>query len=362
MGEAAGDPRRRDSGEAPSRVFCCLVIAAALQVAALGLSPGGVFAAAPTGPRLAIVTHDSCCGRAVITVGPDGERSGSLVAGPPSRNIRVASDLPSWSADGRWVAFGASRPGVEGPVVAIAREDGSGLRLFSRAVLQGGNPIISPDGASVAFMRADLVRSPRRHSYLVKTSIWLLAVKSGSIRQLTRWRFGTISQPTSYSPDGSTLAAQSFGPGGFRALAIDVGSGHLALLARDATEPTYSPDGTKLAFVRLRNWRAAIREDATAPSVVELVVARADGTAPERLLRKRGLLAWPSWDPSGSRLTFTRSAIESVRSYSPLKGDEVMAINADGTCLTQVLSDPETTLFGSAWQPGVGREAGPISC
>jgi hypothetical protein len=39
-----------------------------------------------------------------------------------------------------------------------------------------------------------------------------------------------------------------------------------------------------------------------------------------------------------------------------------MAINADGTCLTQVLSDPETTLFGSTWQPGVGRAAGPISC
>jgi Tol biopolymer transport system component len=321
-----------------------------------------VLAGAPAGPRLAIVVHDSCCGRALIAVGPDGERSGSLVGAPPSRNVRVTSDLLSWSADGEWVAFGASRPGEEGPVVAIAREDGSGLRLFPRAVLEGGNPIISPDGASVAFMRADLVRAPRRNSYLVKTSIWLLAVESGSIRQLTRWRFGTIIQPTSYSPDGSTLAAHSFGPGGFRAVAIDVRSGRLSLLVHNATEPTYSPDGTRLAFVRLRNWRAAIREDATSPPVVELGVARADGTAPELLLRKRGLIAWPSWDPSGSRLAFTRSATDSARSYGPFKGDEVMAINADGTCLTQVFSDPETTLFGSAWQPGVGREAGPISC
>jgi hypothetical protein len=39
-----------------------------------------------------------------------------------------------------------------------------------------------------------------------------------------------------------------------------------------------------------------------------------------------------------------------------------MAINADGTCLTKVFSDPDLTLHCSAWQPGVGREAGPIGC
>jgi hypothetical protein len=39
-----------------------------------------------------------------------------------------------------------------------------------------------------------------------------------------------------------------------------------------------------------------------------------------------------------------------------------MAINADGTCLTRIFTDPAMTLSGTAWQPGVGREAGPISC
>ncbi len=39
-----------------------------------------------------------------------------------------------------------------------------------------------------------------------------------------------------------------------------------------------------------------------------------------------------------------------------------MAINADGTCLTKVFSDPDLTLYGAAWQPGPGREAGPIVC
>jgi Tol biopolymer transport system component len=262
------------------------------------------------------------------------------------------------------IAFGVSRFGDDGHVVAVTRDDGSGLRLFPRAVLTGGDPVISPDGASVAFQRVQLVKVlSGRENYLFKSAIWLLDVKEGSVRRLTRWRIGTTVQPTSYSPDGSTLAAQAFGyHGGFRAVAIDLRSGRLSLLVRDATEPTYSPDGTRLAFVRLRNWLTVRRDEATSQPVIELFVARADGDGPKRLLRRRGLVTWPSWDPSGSRLSFTRSPVDSPRSLTPLLGDKVMAINADGTCLTEVFSDPELTLSGSAWQPGIGREAGPISC
>jgi len=43
-------------------------------------------------------------------------------------------------------------------------------------------------------------------------------------------------------------------------------------------------------------------------------------------------------------------------------GDSIMEINADGSCRTKVLSVPKVTLFGATWQPGPGREAGPIAC
>lgn len=45
-----------------------------------------------------------------------------------------------------------------------------------------------------------------------------------------------------------------------------------------------------------------------------------------------------------------------------MKGDALMAINADGTCLKRVYTDRETTLYAATWQPGPGREAGPILC
>lgn len=121
------------------------------------------------------------------------------------------------------------------------------------------------------------------------------------------------------------------------------------------------PDGSEVAFIRWKNWRT-IGDDGS-PPIDELRVTRV-GTFPRsRLLRRsRKLLAWPSWDPSGQRLAFIRTRVIENGYDNPMKGDALMAINADGTCLKRVYTDRETTLYGATWQPGSGREAGPISC
>ena len=221
----------------------------------LTLVVGSASAIAVTGPRIAIV---SCCPKGVITVGPNGERvDKSLVESPYWRNAFPAHNRLSWSADGGLLAFGAVVFGVDEEVIAISREDGSGLRVFPRAVLpdarlvattSSGDPVISPDGTTVAFSRVLLGKT--RLEPLLKSAIWLLDVTDGSVRQLTRWRFNAVVEPTSYSPDGSTLAARYYGPRGLRAVTIDPRSGRFSLLVRDAIEPVYSPDGTRLAFVR----------------------------------------------------------------------------------------------------------------
>ena len=117
-----------------------------------------------------------------------------------------------------------------------------------------------------------------------------------------------------------------------------------------------------MAFIRWKNWRASAVDDGS-PPIDELRVTRV-GTFPRsRLLRRsRKLLAWPSWDPSGRRLAFTRTRVVENGYDNPMKGDALMAINANGTCLKRVYTDRETTLYGAAWQPGPGREAGPIAC
>jgi hypothetical protein len=37
-------------------------------------------------------------------------------------------------------------------------------------------------------------------------------------------------------------------------------------------------------------------------------------------------------------------------------------INVDGSCETTVFNEPDLSLIGPKWQPGPGREAGPIAC
>lgn len=334
-----------------TRRVAALVLAALLVVFVMPARAEG-----PEGPRLAVVTHDGRYGSKLITVDAAGEAGRPVIDQP-------ASDRPSWSADGSLLALGVSGDEWEGRVVAVAKQDGSDLRPYRRASLDLGNPVMAPDGRSVAFSRVKLVRVlPGRENYLTKSSIWLLDVKSGSVRRLTRWRLSTFLSPSSFSPDGSTLATTMFSRLGLRAVAIDVNSGRFTLLAREAIEPTYSPDGSRFAFVRYLNWRLnGINE--TVPAADELRVGRVGSVSGGTLLlRKRGFFAWPSWDPSGTRLVFTHSEAYELGDRSPHQGDRVMAINADGTCLTRVFTDPELILYGSAWQPGPGREAGRIVC
>ncbi len=296
-------------------------------------------AAAPEGPQITVLAHTGVeLGQDIITMGPGGKS--------PQTVIKEAGwSRPSWSADGSLLTFGAYGE-WSGEVVGVAEANGPGIRFFRHASLESGNPVMAPDGHVVA--------------YPYKNSIWLLNVISGSARRAARLQT-TEFEPSSFSPDGSKLAG-TVGWLGSSAVAVDLRTGHVSLLAREASEPVYSPDGSEVAFIRWKNWRASAIDDGS-PPIDELRVTRV-GTFPRsRLLRRsRKLLAWPSWDPSGQRLAFTRTRVVENGYTDPKKGDALMAINADGTCLKRVYSDPETTLYGSAWQPGPGREAGPISC
>ncbi|MGJ5790370.1 cell wall-binding repeat-containing protein [Streptomyces griseorubiginosus] len=61
----------------------------------------------------------------------------------------------------------------------------------------------------------------------------------------------------------------------------------------DAGQPAYSPDGTKLAFVR---------KDADGKQ--QIFTAKADGTGVQQLTTGPGYVANPSWSPTGKRIVF----------------------------------------------------------
>ena len=318
-----------------------LILAASVVVLAGATSP--VQAAAPEGPQITVLMDGFGTEgrRDIVTMGPNGESPQALVK-------EAGWSRPSWSADGSLLTSG-SYGEWKGEVVAVDEVNRPALRFYRRASFEGNSPVMAPDGHTVA--------------YLDKGSTWLLDVGSGSVRRAAPWRLRMYFEPSSFSPDGSKLAGTIEPGSGFGdAVAVDLRTGHVSLLAREASDPTYSPDGSEVAFIRWKNWRRSWIDDGS-PPIDELRVTRI-GTFPRSrlLLRSHKLLAWPSWDPSGQRLAFTRSRVVENGYDDPKKGDALMAVNADGTCLKKVFTDRGTTLYGAAWQPGPGREVGRIAC
>jgi len=359
---------------------------------ALAASATFSVAAVPDGPRLAIIgsfpypkslteiATVNAVGGALQTVVKDE----NLVKdeGP----IGIFGSHPSFSSDGSLIAFAGSvvraGGGSEGPVVAVVGADGTGPRAL-RGTFTQAEPIFAPDGHTIAFSTLKVVGGPLErlgralsgNGPHVLRGIRSVDIEDGSQRMVTPWRpwgQGAFLDPSSYSPDGSILAVSTWNSDASARTAVALrldGSGS-TLLAKNAEEPVYSPDGSRIAFIRVHTHikplphhrrRAIVRKD--------LYVMRADGTGLTRLTRSPLMFeAWPSWDPSGERIAFNSYRQRPARKrFDVLAGTpidtSVMQINADGTCLTKVLTPrPRQSLSGGVWQPGPGRGAGPIEC
>lgn len=273
--------------------------------------------------------------------GPSGEGEGSG---------------PAWSPDGKQLAFERSSGGEAGSRIYVL-DLASGEERPLRAPDDDSSaydPAWSPDGARVAFGRSDGERS----------EIVIVAVDGGGERVLVREARGGearsfVSSPD-WSADGATVVYtrrlldedSHFRP----ALhVVAAGGGPSRLLARDADEAAWSPDGRRIAFASVRDRNG---EECYEQCIykAELYVMNADGSSPLRLTRNRGDDRSPSWSPDGRRIAFA-----SDRNYPNGFNAEIYSIGADGSCVTW-LTNGSPLSIDPAWRGPAAESTGPGRC
>lgn len=351
---------------------------------------GGVAMApaAPPGPRLAMVKFKEPERTQLLTVDALGGSQETLLSVSAWKAMQAVDPFsaPSWSPDGTRIAFTttAEETGrfVYGTTtkLALISVDGGDVKPIP-GTNQGREPVFSPDGRSIAFAK-ELVRHRLKdrggtdHEF-ESTSIWLANLSTGKLTQLTRWRDGRFQYPASFSPDGTRLALSSFdGSRPPRALEIGLTGSTIRVLVRNAYEPVYSPDGQTIAVLsgpvkELKrhfppNWHLLVTARMT-----DIFIGSVLGGGLRRLTDTRAAAEGaPRWDPSGERLAYTEwrpfgspsDSLHQAEATALGFGEGVREINADGTCSTEVFSEPTSQYYAAVWQPGVGREAGPINC
>ena len=141
-----------------------------------------------------------------------------------------------------------------------------------------------------------------------------------------------------------------------------------AVIARDDSEPEWSPSGTKIVFTRSRQTTGV----SSGEPATEIDVMNANGSNQTRLTHSALNDHSPTWSPDGTKIAFVRERMLSKTATStPQPYGELYVMNADGSGerrLTQIVLDVcnKNTLTGEgdnldatqpAWSPDSARIA-----
>ncbi len=176
----------------------------------------------------------------------------------------------------------------------------------------------SPDGQRIAFTSiGDFDEYYDLDLYTVGADGSGLALRASKYRE------------PSWAPDGHRLAVSA--SNGIYALDVDQDDAP-ALIAPEGYSPAWSPDGSKIAFT----------------AVGEIKVVNADGSGMTSLVRGGGYFPTsPSWSPDGQRIAFAMCTY---------LGCEISIVNADGSHrVLLTMMDQAETASHVTWSPDGSR-------
>jgi Tol biopolymer transport system component len=244
--------------------------------------------------------------------------------------------FPSWSADGRRIAFDRCKDPNSGPCgIYVVSTNGGPPRRVTPANVDGVVPQWSPDGSEIVFHTTH--------------GIFLIRPDGGGLRRVG----GSQDTAPSWSPDGSQIAFErrvQFGKNnpatqiyvmradGTKIRRLDAGlKGRLSMFGQ-----AWAPDGKQIAFV-------GVRETAGC-SPVAIYRSALDGRRAKRLTPYGAGYGGPSWSPDGRHIAF----VKEPRCSS--LGDARLALIGAAGGEPRLLDPPALSgeLGPPQWQPSPG--------
>ena len=203
--------------------------------------------------------------------------------GSPVRFTSFIGEHPKWSPDGHYLVFDAE---FGDAVKIVSAHGGRPVRLVpaSIPIQRGGNPVWSPDGSRIAFKSGP--------------AVWVLEIETGAAAQAFEAP-GKVMVPSGWSRDGTRILLWMRDPETrLSGIWSVVPGGEARELFAPAEGMSYrypdeSPDGSLVAFARC-DGRAC-----------DLWAAPSDGGKAVRLTAHPGYEDSPSWSPDGTKLAFT---------------------------------------------------------
>jgi TolB protein len=203
-----------------------------------------------------------------------------LPIAPAPDAIPASDSAPSWSPDGRWIAYAHTAGTVESAdragIYVIDAQGGPPVHILTGDY---GYPDWSPDGGRLVINAVN-----------GRWGIFTITATGDSLTKLTSaWGYAA-----KWSPDGSTLAYQTYDRTQVYRMWLMAGDGTGARKLNPAGteswfEPDWSPDGRRLLHVRLRAGSAR----------PELFVMDTTGAAVQQLTQDGFEARYPVWSPDG---------------------------------------------------------------